>query len=230
MSLDINQTRVSVGCRVTLEKKSELMAKAKENGFNSLSQYLETLILKGSNAENQNNEDEPVLTTLTELDFDIIEEKVQKALKSIKQPVEVLVNEDETEIDLFFKRFAEICGASEEEDIQEIKNVLLDEELDFEMLESILPIIPEEDIENDLKAKYLPFEFTKENKALLIEYLTYLVAHETAKDEQSALIGFIYKSFDRGGFFDSQLAGTDDFYDKFKKQNKLNILESQEVE
>ena len=72
------EIKVSIGCRVTPEKKNELLTKAQEEGYNSFSQYLESLILKAS-SENMSQEEK---SNLSNTDLDNIESRIAALLKA----------------------------------------------------------------------------------------------------------------------------------------------------
>lgn len=228
-NIDINQTRVSVGCRVTLEKKSELLVKAKEKGFNSLSQYLENLILNASNVPAVQNEDEN-LTTLTELDFDIIGEKINEALNNhtSKNP-ELNKNnkEDNSSLNDFLKRLSIINGGKDDEDHEIFIEMLTDKDLDFDTLVETFVDIEQikEDANAELLLELIPVKFSIENKELILKYIDYLIENGFAKNGQDALIGSIYLGMEHkdGGFLGTEFPGRSEFLEAFEDQNKLNL-------
>lgn len=72
------EIKVSIGCRVTPEKKNELLTKAQQEGFNSFSQYLESLILNAS-SEAMSQEEK---SNLSNTDLDNIESRIAALLKA----------------------------------------------------------------------------------------------------------------------------------------------------
>lgn len=76
------EIKVTIGCRVTPEKKDELITKAKEAGFNSFSQYLENLIIEASSYSKPKTE----YSKLSDEDLNNIENRVSSL---IKQPKEI---------------------------------------------------------------------------------------------------------------------------------------------
>lgn len=86
------EIKVTIGCRVTPEKKTELLAKAKEAGFNSFSQYLESLIIEAS------SESKPKLeySKLSDEDLKNIENRIASLYRESKETIDdSAVNENE---------------------------------------------------------------------------------------------------------------------------------------
>lgn len=217
----LSQTRVSVGCRVTLEKKNELLVQAKENGFSSLSQYLEVLILKALNSEIGNIAPK---RTLTDADIDTLEERLLSSFDSLKPtPVEI-IDKDES-LNRFLRNIALLCGYEGKEAINGFLKTIKDKKLDYtKLLEQIIDLDSvEENARVEATKNLLLVEFSKENKILLIDYLNFLLENGYAQNREVALIGIINSAFERGGFLEGAMIGDSKFAEKFKIQNKVNL-------
>lgn len=189
-----DEIKVTIGCRVTPEKRQELLLKAKQEGYNSFSQYLENLILKASSGASAIEPEPNTGETLDEflerfaLVFEFNDEGTEyfkdffKEKFTRKEALEFMcVGEDLTE------NFPELLG------------------------------YPYNSIE-----KLLFIEFTRDQKNLLTEYSDYLMSKNIAVSKAGAIIGSISLAMEKldGGLFENGFPGRKKFLSRFKEQNE----------
>lgn len=221
----MTDVKISIGCRVTPEKKEELTQKALENGFQSFSQYLEALILKASELPNNVLFGDAQISDnagggLSDADLDKIEVRLATIMgeKQLEKPTPL-----KQEIDIFLEKLAIINGIdkSDAEGIETFQEFFkgdftLDEMFDFLCIDDVI----RDRMKND------PFyNLPETTRSLFLEFSNYLIENKHAVTFEGVMVGlpifFLEKG--KGGIFFHSKEVTNLYLEKFELANEKVI-------
>jgi len=215
MSTFIKENKVSIGCRISQEKKDELIELATDSGFNSFSQFLEHLII---NAADKFENSVPDNST----------NLIKDSLKDLGKKIEALstsieYNAHQNDLDNWLTYFSKVLGLKKEIEIEALKTILKD---NFTKEEFLKATGIKNEVAHNLCVEYGNFYFyprievSDDVNETFTELCDFMIYNEIAKDHDDALILITTKFLEEGDGIFEKKPYTKEFLPKFNKLKK----------